>query len=531
MKRALPRMRFLVIPAALFLIVGPRVELIGLVLGILFLCGRKWGIIPAVGAGLVAVGFGFRVRFITDPSGGYFFLHWLSIPFTFGWIVFLIWAREALRRGLPRRGTQLAVDGVLVLTALLLGLASPQTRSSPVALYLPVASLLFLILEAGWALTGRSIRTDHSIVAFSLALFGISGAMKGAVSISILGPLAAVGVPLFATTQVMFVSGGAGGIVFPHLFSRRFSPAGWILASLLLTSAFVVAAVSIAQGRPGYALIPAAILPVVWGLRCKRARFNASGISIRGNRRYIFGVGFDDLSLDAAVRRAERLVGDGTRARIVVTPNSTSLIKAGEDPELLSAYAQADLVLPDGIGVVWASRLLGVPLSARVTGVDLAQRLLSRAAGSGVRVFLLGGRPGVAARAAIRLKARYPGLAIVGTHHGYFADHDAVVEKIADAKPDLVLVGMGVPRQERFMLTARGRLPGTVMIGVGGALDLFAGECRRAPEGWQRLGLEWLYRLLHDPRRIVETLSIPRFIGRTLSAWVILSSGRLAAAD
>lgn len=532
MKRALPRVRFFIIPAALFPLVGPRVELIGLSLGILLLlCGRKWGILATIGAGLVAVGFGFQVRFITDPTGGYFFLHWLSIPFTFGWIVFLIRAREALRRGFPRRGTQLAIDGILVFTALLLGLASPQAHTSPIALYLPFASLLFLILETGWALRGGSIRTDHSVVAFGLALFGVSGAMKGAVSISLLGPLAAIGVPLFATAQVMFVSGGAGDIVIPRFFSRRFSRAGFILTSLLLTSAFAVAAVSFAQGNPGYALVPAAALPVLWVLRRNRARFRTPGVAARGGRKFIFGVGFDDLTLDAAVLQVERLAADKTKARIVVTPNSASLIKASKAPDLFSAYAQADLVIPDGIGVIWASRLFGTPLSARVTGVDLAERLLSRAGASGTRVFFLGGRPGVAARAAARLKAQYPGLTVVGAHHGYFADDNEVIGKIAGAKPDLVLVGMGVPRQERFMLNARGRLAGTVMIGVGGALDLFAGDCRRAPKGWQQLGLEWFYRLIHDPRRIVKVLLIPRFIGRALSAWVILSTFRLASEE
>jgi len=530
MKRALPQARFFVIPAALFLLVGPRLELIGLSLGILLLC-RRDGILTAIGAGLVAVGFGFRVRFITDPTGGYFFLHWLSIPFTFGWIVFLIWAREALRRGFPRRGTQLAIDGILVCTALLLGMASPQTHASPIAVYIPLAILVFLVLETGWALKGGSIRRDHSIVAFGLALFGISGAMKGAVSISLLGPLAAIGVPLFATAQVMFVSGGAGDIVLPRFLSRRFSPGGFMLASLLLTSAFAVAAVSFAQGNPGYALIPAAALPVLWGARRIRVRFRALLVAARGEKKSILGVGFDDLRLEAAVRRVEEMAADKTRARIVVTPNSTSLIMAGRDPNLLSAYAQADLVLPDGIGVVWASRILGAPLSERVTGVDLAERLLSRAGASGMRVFLLGGRPGVAARAAVRLMARYPGLKIVGTHHGYFEDDDEVIRRIAGVNPELVLVGMGVPRQERFMLNARGKLAGTVMIGVGGALDLFAGDCRRAPEGWQRLGLEWFYRLLHEPHRIARVLSIPVFIGRALSAWLIFSSFRLSSEE
>ncbi len=505
--------------------IGPRLELVGLFLGLLLLSVRKWQPVSAVGAALAAIGFGFRVRFVTDPTGGYFFLNWISIPLTLGWILFIIWTREALRRGFPQRGIQLAIDMILVLTALLLGLASPQTRTLPVAFYIPIVSLFLIALELKRALNDASIKEDHSAIAFMLALFGISGAMKGAVSISLIGPLATLGFPLFATAQLKFMIGGADEIVFS---SHRFSITGFLVTSLLVSSAFTIAAVGFAKSTPAYAIVPVALTLGLLVFQRVGSGSKRSRLIVPEGERFAFGIRFAAISLDDAVVRVERMLREKGNGRFVVTPNSASIIKAEMEPALLTAYEQADLVLPDGIGVVWASRLLGIPIPMRVTGVDLVERVLSRAGASGTRVFLLGGRPGVAARAAARLKARYPDLIIVGIHHGYFHNDDKVINTIAAANPDLVLVGMGVPRQELFMLTARAKLTGVVMIGVGGALDLFAGDCRRAPEIWQRLGLEWLYRLIQNPRRIAEVIMVFRFAIRVLLLWVSLLSRRLA---
>ncbi len=201
---------------------------------------------------------------------------------------------------------------------------------------------------------------------------------------------------------------------------------------------------------------------------------------------------------------------------MVVTPNSVSLLRSLRREDLRSVYRQADLVTADGMGIVWASRLLGVPLGERVCGVDLAEALLVCARLKGYRVFLLGGKKGVGARAVERLGERFPGLCIVGNHHGYFTDEDEVVRLVRQARPQILLVGMGVPRQELWMAREKDRLGVSLLVGVGGALDVWSGDLRRAPLAWQRLGLEWLYRLLREPRRLKDALLIPAFIGRIL---------------
>ncbi len=198
----------------------------------------------------------------------------------------------------------------------------------------------------------------------------------------------------------------------------------------------------------------------------------------------------------------------------VVTLNPEILVRAQEDPSLRRAILEAELVTPDGVGILWAARRrLGVQLKERVTGVDLSLALLRSF--PGLRVYLLGGRPGVAERAAKRVVEL--GGVVVGFHHGYFGPEEEakVVEAIAQARPDLLLVGMG-ERQEAFIHRNKPHLGARVAIGVGGTLDVLAGVARRPPLWAQRLGLEWLLRVGLDPKRWRRAPRLWRFI------WLVL---------
>jgi len=231
------------------------------------------------------------------------------------------------------------------------------------------------------------------------------------------------------------------------------------------------------------------------------------------------------VTLEEAANASAAMLHSGG-SHIIVTPNTVSLMRAQANARLLEAYDRADLVVADGVGVVWASRLLGVPLPERVPGIALAEELLQRACTHASRVFLLGGREGVALRAKEHLLKRFPGLDIVGVQHGYFSNEDEAIASIRAARPDMLLVGMGVPRQELLMLRVRQGLDVGLMIGIGGALDVFAGDRTRAPRFWQRVGLEWLYRLFQEPRRMRDALLIPRFMLLVLCARGILSIDR-----
>lgn len=225
----------------------------------------------------------------------------------------------------------------------------------------------------------------------------------------------------------------------------------------------------------------------------------------------VLGVGFDSITMDEAVSRALELI-DEQKAAYVVTPNPEIVMLCREDSELKRAVTGADMVLPDGIGIIKGAEILNTPIAERVPGIDFAQSLFGRLSGRGGSVFLFGAKPGVAEKAAEKLKASYPGLDICGTNDGYFTDDAPIIEKINASRPDFLLVCLGSPKQELWMEKNRGRLNVGLMAGLGGSLDVLSGMVERAPEKWRKLGLEWLYRLMKEPSRIGRMMRLPKFL-------------------
>ncbi len=223
------------------------------------------------------------------------------------------------------------------------------------------------------------------------------------------------------------------------------------------------------------------------------------------------GVGFEDMTPEQAVERGLELA-QGPGWGYVVTPNPEIVMAAERDPGYRDILNGASLVLPDGIGVVYAAKLLGRPLRGRVTGVDFACGLMEGLSRTGGRLFLLGAKPGIAEQAAEKLTGRYPGLSICGVHDGYFREDGPVVDAIRASGAQAVFVCLGAPKQERWMAAHGAETGAHLLVGLGGCLDVFAGTVRRAPEGWQRLGLEWLYRLIREPRRIGRMAKLPLFL-------------------
>lgn len=230
------------------------------------------------------------------------------------------------------------------------------------------------------------------------------------------------------------------------------------------------------------------------------------------NTALILGVRFSAVTLDEAVEAAMARIRAGEKG-YVVTPNSEIVYLCRSQPDLTALLNGACLTLPDGVGVVHAARLLHKPVPGKVAGVDFADALMGRMAQEGRSVFFLGAKPGVAEQAARKLCEKYPGLVVKGCRDGYFQDEaEAVAAVNAAGGVDLALVCLGAPKQERFMAAHQSELDATLLCGLGGSLDVFAGTVRRAPDLFIKLGLEWFYRLIKEPKRIGRMMSLPKFM-------------------
>jgi len=231
----------------------------------------------------------------------------------------------------------------------------------------------------------------------------------------------------------------------------------------------------------------------------------------------LLGVRITPVSMDEALAHAREFIAEGS-PHMIVTSDATGVIRAQGDPELREIMDQADLVTADGQGVVLAARLLNVPIRERVSGVDMVQRLCEVAAEAGRSVFLLGGAEGVADAAGQKLRTAVPGLQVAGVQHGYFTPEEepAIIERIREAKPAVLFVAFGIPKQEKWIRAHMDALGVPVCIGVGGSFDVISGRLRRAPVWMRRLGVEWLYRVAQEPRRLPRLKALPKL------AWLAL---------
>lgn len=197
--------------------------------------------------------------------------------------------------------------------------------------------------------------------------------------------------------------------------------------------------------------------------------------------------------------------------RFVVTANPEILMYAREHPDYQALLKKADYVTPDGIGVIQGAQILGTPLPERITGYDTLLALLTWAGQTQRRVFLLGAKPAVLKAVVAKVQRDYPGIQLVGARDGYFDDEEAVINTIVAAKPDMVFVATGFPKQEFFIAAHRQRFD-ALWMGVGGSFDVLAGAVKRAPQFWQRHHVEWLYRLIQEPSRFKRMLVLPRYL-------------------
>ena len=229
------------------------------------------------------------------------------------------------------------------------------------------------------------------------------------------------------------------------------------------------------------------------------------------------GIDFASVDMNEAVGICRDLFYSGGLPKIIHTPNAEIVQLCIEQPEYYNLINRADLIIPDGAGVILAAKILKTPLvKGRVAGIELGENLIKLSAELGWKVFLYGGEPDVADMAAANLTAKYPNLIICGTNDGFEKDNDVVINKINDSGAEFLIVCLGVPRQEKWMRDNIDKLNVKLMVGLGGSIDGYAGIVKRAPKLFLKLNLEWFYRLIKQPSRIGRMMKLPKFIFGTI---------------
>ena len=348
------------------------------------------------------------------------------------------------------------------------------------------------------------------------------GMMKDSALLALLLPLLVVGMPLFAA-------------VGPRARARRAEGRPRHLHEILLEQGYTEAAVaSIALGGTAYLCVLAVLLVViiewswiiklgivaVWAALGAVLGYTIVRVLPRPLARHpgpvrvgLFGLHLDALTMAEALERAREFLRSGL-PHYIVTCDASAVVRAQDEEAFRCIINGAHLVTADGAGVVLAAKLLGLPVEVRVSGCDMVEGLCRVAAEEGQSVYFFGAEPGVAEEAAARLRERIPNLRIAGCHHGYFRaeEEEQVVAAIAAARPGVLFVALGQPRQEQFIAAHLHQIRPLIAIGVGGSLDVISGRKKRAPVWMQRLGLEWAYRVAREPWRLPRLRALPRIV-------------------
>ena len=432
-------------------------------------------------------------------------------------------------------GNVLAATYPLMLMAVLL-MEGPASE----AFFMTFAGLA--LLGAFWSRfgnayrqAGRAMSSMWSILVAGTAILGNS---KGIVFSSMF--FLSVGLYAIPAAEVLLLWCGrafaerpdGGGHLYRAMIARGLEHPDAVrfiagLCALVSIAAALIQSPPRTMMRGCWGVVGLCVFAVVFSLFRRRTKRDA----IAREAPELWGVPLDNVSMNYAISRSRGLISNprGTGAQLVATVNALGMIEALKDEEYRGILRRSALVLADGTGLLWGMRFLGMPLQERVAGIDFAEQLCRTAAVEGWPVYFLGARGDTASRCAAALSARYPGLIVAGTRDGYFEMEDPnVPAAVAASGARVLLVAMGLPRQEKWVALHEKRLGKVLAVGVGGAFDVFAGELRRAPSWVQKIGMEWLYRLFQEPARWRKDLGLFSFVVRVLAAKVRLYPTRSA---
>ena len=458
-------------------------------------------------------------------------LGWLSYPLTAAWLL-LCAALFARAGSIP--SVSFGVAGITGVAFYLICLMVPwATGPAAQLLAVTVAAVCLPQLSRWGQVSHRPALPSSYAMGFIIGTLAVVGSLKHAAAIAALLPILLIGVPLFGATYA-YVSRPRGMRIAERrqhlhevLLQRGYSP-HQVLAVLLGMAAYMgLLGLLMASLIPQPPWLKLLVLlaglgfgpPVGFLVLRMMRRESPAGTAADPRTVEMFNVRLHPVTMDEALERVEEFLRDG-QPHMIVTSDTSAVVRAQEDEELRTIINEADLVTMDGQGVVLCARMLDFPVAGRVPGCDMMQRLCEICGRLGQPIALLGAAPGVAEEAAAILQRRYPGLRVVYQHHGYFSEEEQprIIEQIRKAQPAVLFVAMGIPKQEKWIKRHMQELQVPVCMGVGGSLDVIAGRVKRAPEWMQRCGLEWLYRTAMDPRRLPRLAALPKLFLWTIGA-------------
>ena len=522
----------LIAPITAGLVAGFSPPIIGLIVSLVIIggankLGRGNKLLEYGGflvAGLVFSLIGFRIQFIQMAvTGKYLYFTWLSIPLTVTWLLLISRSVEFVHAELDRHKWRLFVVTLLLIALSFLLIVVLQHEQNLLTAF--QLCLAFIGTSAGLLFFGN--RNQFSPVVFRqlgfiLASLALVGLVKSLTALVLLVPIAPLAIPA-ARGSLAFTSAARSADSDVSLLERKLNKhlgsSSLGIALLYISLSYVGLASWWYIRYPGRVQatvlsLSAVFLPALF-LVANRLAIKLRDATVELRRTgtttgSIFGTHFNFSRLTSTGYEIEQLARS-KKTSYVATPDVTAVVRARNDELLSRAFARADVVTPDGFGLIWASRVHELPLNQRVAGIDLIEQVLN--SGKNLKVYLLGSEPGVAEKAGKKMTNDHEGIEIAGTHHGYIpVDREEIVREINEIEPDLLLVGMGVPKQEEWITRHIDSLNVNVVMGVGGSFDVLSGNLPRAPRWMREKGLEWLYRIWLEPKRLARARFIPYFM-------------------
>lgn len=467
--------------------------------------------------GLVFSFFGPRISFIEFSRGEFYYLsYYASLVLSALWVGFFPILFQEIDEIPGLCGLLLAIGWTLISVVILT--SSQNLRG---ASQICITGLVFLLVF--W---GRHVHAYRRLTEPLTALWGtlfaalsVFGVSKG-IAFYTLGvlPLGFFALPLAETSLSVISAAFAVRPIGNLIFYRKLIRMGMDHVGAVRVTAFVCALAGCVaawiQFTPADFTVLAGVTAMV--LSVAGLCFWAAARAIRRHVRKpgLWGIAVDNISLNYAISQLQYWVNTNADPKIIVTPDALAAMRSRSDERYRRIVHKAGLVLPDGMGLMIALRLVGCPVQERIPGIDFVEHLCRRAAYEGWGVYLLGGEAGIAEKAAAALIARHSGLIVSGTRNGFFSDgqNDEICREIKESGAKILLVGLGVPQQEYWLEQNLCLCGACVGMGIGGSMDVICGKLKRAPNIWQKIGMEWLYRFLQEPMRWRRIARLPLFV-------------------